>query len=132
MRFLGCGIVCVVVLTLNLINETTPNPKICLCTQKWNETLPRHEFCGKELGKGCDPDTIYNCTRSGAPAILGHTCLREGGRLRPSCSPASNVTCEYATDWPMCMSERGCMSEKASRIVYIKTYGKDWQKVLPS
>jgi hypothetical protein len=130
MRFLGCGIVCLVFLTFNLIIEITPNPKICLCTRKWNETLPRHEFCGKELGKGCAPDTIYNCTRPGAPAIVGLRCIKLGGRMRPSCSPASNDSCEFATDEPMCMSERGCMSEKASRIEYINIYGKDWRKVL--
>jgi hypothetical protein len=56
------GIVCALPLTLNLVIEITPNPKESLCTQKWNGTLPRHEFCGKELGRGCDPNIIYNCT----------------------------------------------------------------------
>jgi hypothetical protein len=132
MRFLGSGIVCVVILTFNLIIEIEPNRKKCLCVQKWNESLPSHEFCGKELGKGCEPNVIYNCTKSGAPAIYGYLCSKREGYHRPSCSPPSNDSCDYATDLPLCMSERSCMSEQAARIEYVNTYGKDWQKVLPS
>jgi hypothetical protein len=89
MRYLGFGILCMVFLTLNQINETTPNPKLCLCTQMWNETLPRHEFCGKELGRGCDPNTIYNCIQYGTPAILGYHRIKLGGRYRQFCSPTA-------------------------------------------
>jgi hypothetical protein len=132
MRFLGCGIVCVVFLTFNLINETTPNPKICLCTQKWNETLPRHEFCGKELGRGCDPNTVYNCTHYGAPAILGYHCIKVGGRHRQFCSPTAFDTCDGTRNLLRCKSYRLCMSEKAARIEYVNTYGENWQADLAS
>jgi hypothetical protein len=132
MRFLGCGIVYVVFLTLNLVIEITPNPKECLCTQKWSETLPRHEFCGKELGRGCDPNTIYNCTQYGAPAILGYPCIKEGGRYRPSCSPTTFATCEYSKKLLRCKSYRLCMSEKGARIAMNNTYGENWEKTLLS
>jgi hypothetical protein len=132
MRFLGSGIVCMVFLTFNLIIEITPKPKKCLCVQKWNETFPAHEFCGKELGSGCEPNAIYNCTQHGAPAIYGYLCSQREGYDVPSCAPPTNRSCKYATDWPICMSERSCLSENGARRVLIDTYGKDWQKVLPS
>jgi hypothetical protein len=132
MRFLGCGIVCGVFLTFNLIIEITPNPKICLCTQKWNETLPRHEFCGKELGKGCEPNVIYNCTRYGAPAMFGYLCSEREGYDVPSCSPVTSFTCNGTRNLLRCQSQKLCTTVRIARMQMIKTYGENWEKTLLS
>jgi hypothetical protein len=113
-----------VFLTLNQINETRPNPKECLCTQKWNETLPRHEFCGKELGRGCDPNTIYNCIQYGTPAILGYHIIKLGGRYRQFCSPTAFDTYVGTRNLLRCKFYRLCMREKAARIEYVNTWRK--------
>jgi hypothetical protein len=132
MGFLGCG-VCMVFLMLYLITEITPNPKQCLCTQKWNQThIPLHQFCGKELGKDCDPDSNYNCTKYLAPAIFRHNCLKRLGAYYPSCSPTAYETCEYATDLLRCKSKRLCISKKSAREEMINTYGKNWEETLLS
>jgi hypothetical protein len=132
MRCLGYGIVCVVLLTLNLVIEITPNPKECLCTQKWNETLPRHEFCGKELGRGCDPNTVYNCTQYGAPAMHGYLCSERASYDRQSCSPTTYITCRKSRDLLRCKSYRLCMGEKKARMAMNNTYGENWEKTLLS
>jgi hypothetical protein len=132
MRYLGYGILCMVFLTLNQINETTPNPKECLCTQKWNETLPRHEFCGKELGRGCDPNVIYNCTQYEAPAMYGYLCRERERYDRPSCSPTTYRTCRKSRDLLRCKSYRLCMTEQSARIAMNNTYGENWEKTLLS
>jgi hypothetical protein len=133
MRFLGCGIVCMVFLTLNQIIEITSNPKQCLCTQKWNQThVPIHQFCGKELGKDCEPDTKYNCTQYLSPAIFRHHCPTFGGYYYPSCSPTAYETCNYSRDLVRCKSKRLCISKKSAREEMIKTYGEKWEETLLS
>jgi hypothetical protein len=132
MRVLGCGIVCVVFLNFHLFIQITPNPVRCLCTQKWNETLPRHEFCGKELGRACDPNTIYNCTKYLSPAIFGYICSEREGYDVPSCSPPTFRTCNGTRNVLRCQSRKLCMSERGARRQMIKSYGENWEKVLLS